>query len=76
LTAVGQYLKYKETGSQYFFKKIGLPFFVSAIASGLILAFGNINYDKYGIGYLIFVWTAIACSVFAIIANLLISGSV
>src|SRR6187551_4009947 len=70
LTAVGQYLKYKETGSQYFFKKIGLPFIASAIVSGLILAFGNINYDKYGIGYLIFVWTAIACSIFAIIANL------
>ncbi|HEV8272340.1 MAG TPA: cytochrome c biogenesis protein CcsA [Chitinophagaceae bacterium] len=70
LTAIGQYLKYKETGSQYFFRKIGLPFIVSAIASGLILAFGNINYDKYGIGYLTFVWTAIACSVFAIIANL------
>ena len=71
LTAIGQYLKYKETGSPYFFKKIGLPFIASAIASGLILAFGNINYDKYGIGYLIFVWTAIACSVFAIIANFL-----
>jgi len=70
LTAVGQYLKYKETGRQYFFKKIGLPFIISAVASGLILSFGNINYDKYGIGYLIFVWTAIACSVFAIIANL------
>jgi len=70
LTAIGQYLKYKETGSQYFFKKIGLPFIISAIASGLILAFGNINYDKYGIGYLTFVWAAIACSVFAIIANL------
>jgi len=70
LTAIGQFLKYKETNTQYFFKKIGLPFIVSAIASGLILAFGNINYDKYGIGYLSFVWTAIACSVFAIIANL------
>ena len=70
LTAIGQFLKYKETGSQYFFKKIGLPFIVSAIASGLILNFGNINYDKYGIGYLSFVWIAISCSVFAIIANL------
>ena len=70
LTAVGQYLKYKETGSQYFMKKIGLPFLFSAVAAGLILYFGNINYDKYGIGYLSFVWIAIACSVFAIIANL------
>jgi len=70
LTGTGQYLKYKETGSQYFMKKIGWPFLFSAIASGLILSFGNINYEKYGIGYLSFVWIAIACSVFAIIANL------
>ena len=70
LTAIGQFLKYKETGTQYFFKKIGLPFIISFITSGLILYYGNINYDKYGIGYLSFVWTAIACSVFAIIANL------
>ena len=70
LTAVGQYLKYKETSTKYFFRKIGLPFIVSAIAAGLILAFGNINYDKYGIGFLIFIWTAIACAVFAIIANI------
>ncbi len=71
LTAVGQYLKYKETGTKYFVKKIGLPFIISAIAAGFILAFGNINYDKYGIGFLIFIWTAIACAVFAIIANLM-----
>jgi len=70
LTAIGQFLKYKETGTQYFFKKIGLPFIISFITSGLLLYYGNINYDKYGIGYLSFVWTAIACSVFAIIANL------
>jgi len=70
LTAIGQYLKYKETGTQYFMKKIGWPFLLSTIAAGFILYFGNINYDKYGIGYLSFVWIAIACSVFAIIANL------
>ena len=70
LTATGQYLKYKETGARYFMKKIGWPFLVSALAASLILYFGNINYEKYGIGYLSFVWIAIACSVFAIIANL------
>src|SRR5687767_9789100 len=70
LTAIGQYLKYKETGTKYFLKKIGFPFIISAIVAGSILAFGNINYDKYGIGFLIFIWTAIACAVFAIIANL------
>jgi len=70
LTAFGQYLKYKGTNTPYFFKRIGLPFFISIVISGLILAFGNVNYDKYGIGFLVFVWTAIACSVFAMIANL------
>jgi cytochrome c-type biogenesis protein CcmF len=70
LTATGQYLKYKETSSQYFMKKIGWPFLFSAVAAGLILYFGNINYDKYGIGYLSFIWIAVACSVFALIANL------
>ena len=70
LTAVGQYLKYKNTNSGYFFKKIGLPFTISAVVSGLIMSFGDINYDKYGLGFLIFIWTAIACAVFAIIANI------
>lgn len=70
LTAIGQYLKYKETSKQYFMRKIGLPFIVSVVVAGLILYFGDINYDKYGIGYLSFVWIAIACSVFGIIANL------
>jgi cytochrome c-type biogenesis protein CcmF len=70
LTATGQYLKYKETSKHYFMRKIGWPFLISAVAAGLILYFGNINYDKYGIGYLSFIWIAIACSVFAIIANL------
>src|SRR6185503_10347438 len=37
LTSVGQYLKYKETGKQYFISKIILPFLLSAVASGLIL---------------------------------------
>ena len=70
LTAIGQYLKYKETGKQYFVRKIALPFLVSVVAAGLIMYFGDINYDRYGIGYLSFVWIAIACSVFAIVANL------
>jgi cytochrome c-type biogenesis protein CcmF len=70
LTAIGQYLKYKETGKRYFMNKIGWPFLLGAIASGLILYFGNINFDRYGIGFLSFIWMAIACSVFAIIANL------
>ena len=69
LTAVTQYLKYRETSRSYFLKKITLPIILSVIAAVLILAFGNVYYDKYGSGYLAAIWIAIASSVFAIIAN-------
>ncbi len=69
LTAITQYLKYKQTSTGYFLKKITIPFVLSVLAAGLILYFGNINYDKYGAGYLASVWMAVACSVFAVIAN-------
>lgn len=70
LTAITQYLKYKETSSGYFLKKIIFPLVISFIAAGLALAFGNIHFDKYGSGYLAAIWIAVACAVFAVIANL------
>jgi cytochrome c-type biogenesis protein CcmF len=70
LTAITQYLKYKETSSGYFLKKIIFPLVISFIAAGLALAFGNIHFDKYGFGYLAAIWMAVACAVFAVIANL------
>lgn len=69
LTAVTQYLKYKETSTGFLVKKIAVPALVSAIVAGVILAFGNFNYDKYGAGYLAAIWIAVTSSVFAIIAN-------
>jgi cytochrome c-type biogenesis protein CcmF len=70
LTAIGQYLKYKDTGSSWFFKKIALPFIISLLVSGAVIYWGHINYDKYGAGYMSFVWLALAFSIFAVIANL------
>lgn len=69
LTAITQYLKYKSTTGQAFWKKIWLPTVVSIVLASLILAFGNINYYKEGPGYLGAIWLAIACSVYAIVAN-------
>ncbi|MBS1621097.1 MAG: cytochrome c biogenesis protein CcsA [Bacteroidetes bacterium] len=69
LTAISQYLKYKSTPGSFFWKKIWLPTLISVIISSLILAFGNIDYNKYGYGFLGSIWLAIACSVYAIIAN-------
>jgi cytochrome c-type biogenesis protein CcmF len=70
LTAITQYLKYKDTPAKYFWKKIGLPTVLAVIAATLVLAFGNINYTKKGPGFLGAIWLAVACSIYAIIANI------
>lgn len=70
LTAFAQYLKYKKTATKYLFRKIVWPTVIGTSLGTLILVFGNINYDKHGAGYLIFIGLAIASSVYAIIANL------
>lgn len=69
LTAITQYLKYSNTSAKFFWKKIALPTILSAIAATLILAFGNVNYDKHGLGFLGAIWLAIVCAVYAIVAN-------
>lgn len=69
LTAITQYLKYKETSRNFFLKKILLPTGLAAIIATLILAFGKINYEKEGAGFMVAIWIAVACSVYAIIAN-------
>jgi cytochrome c-type biogenesis protein CcmF len=69
LTGLIQYLKYKGTHSRYFTKKILLPAIISVIIAALILAFGNIDYDKYGTFYLGAIWFAIFSSVFGVVAN-------
>ncbi len=69
LTAVTQYLKYKNTTSKAFWKKIWIPTVVSAVLATLILAFGNVNYDKHGPGYLGAIWLAILCAIYAVVAN-------
>ncbi len=69
LTAITQYLKYKETSWKYVSKKIALPTIIAMIIAGIVLAFGNINYTEYGYGYLAAIWLAIVASIYAIIAN-------
>jgi cytochrome c-type biogenesis protein CcmF len=69
LTAVTQYLKYRETSASYFLKKIIVPTIVAAIAATLVLALGNINYRKETFGFMAAIWVAVACSIYAIIAN-------
>jgi len=69
LTAVTQYLKYKQTGTKYFVGKIIWPTIIAVAISSLVLAFGNINYQDHGAGFLAAIWFALACSIYSVVAN-------
>jgi len=69
LTAVTQYLRYKDTPKQYFGKKILLPTLIALLLSGLISVFGGIHYDKYGSGYLFAIHAGLFGAVYSVVAN-------
>jgi cytochrome c-type biogenesis protein CcmF len=68
LTGFGMYLKYKTTGKQ-FLKRLWLPVSIGLGLGVLVVAFGNIDYDRYGIGYLGAIWIALVASVYSLFAN-------
>ena len=70
LTAVTQYLKYKDTPKKEFGRKILLPTAIALSVSLLISSFGGIHYDKYGTGYLAAIHLALFAAVYSIVANI------
>ncbi|HRQ90434.1 MAG TPA: cytochrome c assembly protein, partial [Bacteroidia bacterium] len=69
LTAVTQYLKYKNTNKKNFAKKIAIPLAISLLLSAAISVFGGIEYRTFGPGFLAAIHLAIFASVFALVAN-------
>ena len=69
LTAISQYLKYKNTSKAYFGKKIAVPTIIALAISVSISLFGNINYVKYGAGFLAAIHLGIFAGVYAVVAN-------
>ena len=69
LTAATQYLKYKNTAKDVFFKKIALPAAIAAAITVLIAIWGNIDYDKKGAGFLIAIHLGVFAAIFAAAAN-------
>ncbi|AXY73042.1 cytochrome c assembly protein [Paraflavitalea soli] len=69
LTAVTQYLKYKNTAKTAFFKKIALPTGIALAISLSVSLWGNINYDKFGVGFLAAIHLALFASIYAVVAN-------
>ncbi|MFT3823613.1 MAG: cytochrome c biogenesis protein CcsA [Chitinophagaceae bacterium] len=70
LTAITQYFKYKNTSKEYFIKKIWLSTAIAIVISLCISLFGDINYDKYGIGFLVAIHLALFAGVYAVVANI------
>jgi cytochrome c-type biogenesis protein CcmF len=69
LTAVTQYLKYRNTNKKYFGKKILVPTILSLLISAAISYFGKIEYDKFGPGFLAAIHLALFAGVYAVVAN-------
>jgi cytochrome c-type biogenesis protein CcmF len=69
MTAFVQYLKYKKTESSFFNKRIIIPTAIAIIISVAVFYFGEINYKRYGLGYLIAIYASVFGAVYGVIAN-------
>jgi cytochrome c-type biogenesis protein CcmF len=69
LTAVTQYLRYRDTRRPIFFKNILPATVFSLVIAVAISLFGNIDYDRFGIGFLAAIHLAIFAGVYAAVAN-------
>ena len=69
LTAVTQYLKYKNTDKKYFLKKLLIPTIISAVILVITIYVGGIHYDKQGPGFLSAIYLAFFAAIYAVIAN-------
>jgi cytochrome c-type biogenesis protein CcmF len=69
LTAITQYLKYKDTNKISFWRQMIRPSVIAIILSGLISAFGGIHYDRYGSGFLVAIHLALFAAIYAMVAN-------
>ena len=69
LTAITQYLKYKDTSRKYFLGKILLPTAIALIISAIFSYAGSIAYDKNGLGFLVAIHLAVWAGIYTIIAN-------
>jgi cytochrome c-type biogenesis protein CcmF len=69
LTAVTQYFKYKSSPQGYFSKNIVWPTVASLIVGSAICIWGNIHYNKQGIGFLVAIYVGVYAAIYAIIAN-------
>ncbi len=69
LTAVTQYLKYKDTPKVFFGKKIWGPTLIALIISLTITLSGAMNFEKKGTGFMIAIHVALFAAIYGVVAN-------
>lgn len=69
LTAIVQYLKYKDTPKGTVLNKLAWPTLISLGITVLIGWIGRINYLEYGAGFLVAIYLMLFASVYAVVAN-------
>ncbi|MDR0792401.1 MAG: cytochrome c biogenesis protein CcsA [Chitinophagaceae bacterium] len=69
LSAVTQYLRYKDTPKAFIRKRLWIPTLLSLLISVCIGLFGNIDYEKHGTVFLAAIHLAIFAAIYAVIAN-------
>jgi cytochrome c-type biogenesis protein CcmF len=69
LTAMTQYFKYKETTRKYIWSKLLIPTIATVVLSAALSIWGEVKYDKYGLGYLIGIHVALWAAIYTVIAN-------
>ncbi|MBS0029075.1 cytochrome c biogenesis protein CcsA [Chitinophaga sp. 22321] len=69
LTAIVQFMRYKDTPRGMITKKLALPTLVSLLLTGLVAWKGTITYDTYGAGFLTAIYLMLFASIYAIVGN-------
>jgi len=69
MTATAQYLKYKYTENNYFFKRIAIQTIAAALLATIILYVYPLTLQKHGIGFLAAIYIAFVCAIYSLIAN-------
>ncbi|RFS26473.1 cytochrome c assembly protein [Chitinophaga silvatica] len=70
LTAIVQFMRYKDTPKGEITKKLALPTIISLVLTGLIAWKGTITYDAYGAGFLTAIYLMLFASIYAVVGNL------
>ena len=76
LTAITQYLKYKDTSFKYLVSKIGIPTAIAALLMAILAFVFPLTYFKNGYGFLAAIYVATFTTLYSVVANAMYIWSV